>query len=46
MGLTDAVTILLASEDRLVITDDFRLSNRLSSIGCDVININHIRVLE
>lgn len=46
LGLTDAMTHELASEELLIITDDFELSNRLASIGKDVININHIRTLD
>jgi hypothetical protein len=41
-GLTDCVTIACA-EETLIVTDDFALSNRLSSSGFDVLNINHIR---
>jgi len=44
VGLTDCVTMIAASEV-LVLTDDFELSNRLAHIGCDVLNINHIRTL-
>jgi hypothetical protein len=42
LGLTDTVTIA-ASKDVLVITDDFPLSNVLSHLGRDAININHFR---
>lgn len=42
VGLTDCITIYLSSEV-LVITDDFQLSNRISSLGRDSLNINHIR---
>ena len=44
LGLTDCITIA-ASENVLVITDDFPLSNILSHLGRDAININHIRTL-
>ena len=44
LGLTDCVSIA-ASDKILVITDDFRLSNVLSHLGRDAININHIRTL-
>jgi hypothetical protein len=44
LGLTDSITIQLAQDNLLTITDDFELSNRLSSLGMDVININHIRL--
>jgi hypothetical protein len=42
LGLADCATLMCPS-DRLVLTDDFPLSNRLSHIGRDVLNINHIR---
>lgn len=42
-GLTDAAIIELSQKKYLVITDDFPLSNLLSSISIDVINFNHIR---
>jgi hypothetical protein len=42
LGLTDCVTLACASEI-LVVTDDFSLSNRISSAGLDVLNLNHIR---
>jgi hypothetical protein len=42
LGLTDCVTAM-AARDVLVVTDDFRLSNILAGLGCDAININHIR---
>jgi len=42
LGLTDCVTAS-AARDVLVVTDDFRLSNVLSGLGYDAININHIR---
>lgn len=44
LGLTDCVTVAL-SQDLLVLTDDYRLSNVLSTAGRDVVNINHIRSL-
>lgn len=44
LGLTDCVTIA-AADEILVITDDFPLSNILSHLGRDAININHIRTL-
>jgi hypothetical protein len=44
LGLTDC-TIVAASHDALVVTDDLRLSNILPSLGRDAININHIRTL-
>jgi hypothetical protein len=42
VGLTDCVT-MIASNNLLVLTDDFELSNRLASLGRDALNINHIR---
>lgn len=45
IGLTDCVTVA-SSDEVLVVTDDFRLSNILSSLGRDAININHIRNLD
>jgi hypothetical protein len=42
LGLADCAT-LMCPPDRLVLTDDFPLSNRLSHVGRDVLNINHIR---
>ncbi len=46
LGLTDCVTAMAAAErNALIITDDLRLSNILSSLGMDAININHIRTL-
>lgn len=44
LGLTDCVTIACAA-DVLVLTDDLALSNILSHLGRDAININHIRTL-
>ena len=44
LGLTDSVT-MLATQEVLAITDDFRLSGSLSHLGRDVLSINHIRTL-
>lgn len=44
LGLTDCVTVSSADEV-LVLTDDFELSNRISHLGRDALNINHIRNL-
>ena len=44
LGLTDCVTIA-AADEVLVITDDVRLSNILSHLSRDAININHVRML-
>ena len=43
LGVTDCITLALASERRLIVTDDFPLAGRLEKMGCDVININNIR---
>jgi rRNA-processing protein FCF1 len=44
-GLTDIAILQHASEGRyLVLTDDFRLSQYLASIGVEVINFNHLRM--
>jgi len=43
LGITDCITLALASEKHLVITDDFALANRITSMGGDAININHLR---
>ncbi len=42
LGLTDAITFNFPDEV-LIITDDFRLYQRLESSNRDAININHIR---
>jgi rRNA-processing protein FCF1 len=42
-GLTDTGIIRLTRGRYLVLTDDFRLSQYLQSVGVDVINFNHIR---
>lgn len=42
-GLTDTGIIQLVQGKYLVLTDDFRLSQYLSSIQVDAINFNHIR---
>jgi hypothetical protein len=42
VGLTDSATAQIEPHP-LIITDDFELSNRLASMGRDVLNINHIR---
>lgn len=43
LGLTDSGIIKLSKKEYLVLTEDFPLSNRLASLGVDVINYNHIR---
>ena len=42
-GLTDTGIIRLTRGRYLVLTDDFRLSQYLQSVGVDVVNFNHIR---
>jgi hypothetical protein len=42
VGLTDCATIA-SSDEALVVTDDFELEGRITSMGRDAININHIR---
>lgn len=42
-GLTDAGILHVARDGYLVLTDDFRLSQYLSSVGVDALNFNHIR---
>lgn len=45
LGLIDCATIASAA-GRLVVTDDFLLSNTLSNLGRDCVNINHIRSVD
>jgi rRNA-processing protein FCF1 len=45
LGLTDAGIMGLATSGLLVLTEDFRLAQRLQKIGADVINFNHLRPL-
>lgn len=42
VGLTDAI-LMAQAENHLVVTADFRLANRISTMGRDVINFNHLR---
>lgn len=44
IGLTDVGVLQLSSQGILVLTDDFELSNTLSSRGIDSINLNHLRM--
>jgi len=44
LGLTDSCMLILAQEDYLVLTDDFKLSNILQSKKINVINFNHLRM--
>ncbi|MDQ2081000.1 hypothetical protein RA307_12475 [Xanthobacteraceae bacterium Astr-EGSB] len=44
LGLSDCGLLLAAgSEDMLVVTDDFALSNILARLGHSVVNFNHVR---
>jgi len=43
-GITDTGLMSIAKA-HLIVTIDFPLSNYLSSAGIDVLNFNHIRVL-
>lgn len=45
LGLTDCATIA-ASEQALVLTDDFPLANILAHLGRDAVNINHLRTFD
>jgi rRNA-processing protein FCF1 len=42
-GLTDSCIGILAKDNYLVLTDDFKLASHLNSDGIDVINFNHFR---
>jgi len=42
-GLTDAAILKVAQSGRLVLTDDFRLSQYIDSLGLPVLNFNHLR---
>jgi rRNA-processing protein FCF1 len=42
-GLTDCSILELASDRYLVLTDDFKLTSHLQSVGINVINFNHLR---
>ena len=42
-GLTDCSIEVLARSGRLILTDDFRLSQYLAGLGADVVNFNHLR---
>jgi rRNA-processing protein FCF1 len=44
-GLTDSAIARVAAGRYLVLTDDLRLSQYLSTVGIDVINFNHVRTL-
>jgi len=42
-GLTDAAIAVIATNNYLVLTEDFRLSQALQSEGIDTLNFNHLR---
>ena len=42
-GMTDTVITILARDRRLILTNDFRLSQSLLRTGMDAINFNHLR---
>jgi len=42
-GITDAHILSMASEYKLIITDDLPLYHRLETLRRDAVNINHIR---
>lgn len=42
-GLTDIGIMLVAKDNYLILTDDFKLSNLASENGIDAINFNHIK---
>jgi hypothetical protein len=44
-GLTDSIIFHISRGNYLLLTDDFRLSQYIQSLKGDVINFNHIRVL-
>jgi len=44
-GLTDAVLMALAEKKMLLLTADFPLANFCASTGADVLNFNHLRML-
>jgi len=44
-GLTDSIIFHVSKGSYLLLTDDFRLSQYIQSLKFDVINFNHIRVL-
>jgi len=45
-GLTDCGIVDVAKDKYLVITEDFKLTNHLLSMGVDTINFNHIRMFD
>ena len=46
LGLTDTAILRAATRKYLVLTDDFRLAQYLSSQNVDVINFNHLRTFD
>lgn len=45
IGLSDSVSMILAKDRWLLLTDDFPLSQYCQSLGVDCINFNHLRVM-
>jgi hypothetical protein len=45
VGVTDSSILELSKEKILILTDDFALYNRLTSLGRHAININHLRTM-
>lgn len=43
LGLADAAIRFTAETPALILTDDFRLSGKLSKVSVDVLNFNHLR---
>jgi uncharacterized protein YacL len=46
LGLTDTAIFRAATGKFLVLTDDFRLAQYLSSQNVDVVNFNHLRTFD
>ena len=44
-GLTDSAIIAIAEKKLLVLTDDFKLTGFLESLGVECLNFNHVRYL-
>ena len=43
LGLTDTAIARLGTENRVILTDDWRAAGRLEARGAKVINFNHLR---
>ena len=44
-GLTDTAIIKLINKNYLLLSEDFKLTQYASSLKADVLNFNHIRML-